>query len=89
MKPQMMHVATGPGRVVIGPRKLRGCYARIVSLKDGSGRIETYNHRSGTWIPAQESITFSEVWSAPTAPALMTAHTPAELSRMPPAADES
>lgn len=73
MKSQMMHVATGPGRVVIGPRKLRGCYARIVSMKDGSGRIEIYNHRSGTWIPAHESITFTDVWSAPPAPALMTA----------------
>jgi len=85
----LMHVANGPGRVVIGPKRLRSCYARIVSLKDGSGRIETYNHRSGTWIPAHESITFSEVWSAPSAPALMTAHTAAEIARMPPAADES
>lgn len=88
MKAQMMRVSSGPGRVVIGPRKLRSCYARIVSLKDGSGRIETYNHRSGTWIPAHEGITFGEVWSAPSAPALMTAHTPAEIANMPPAADE-
>ncbi len=73
MKSQLMRVETGPGRVIIGPRKLRGCYARIVSVKDGSGRIEIYHHRSGTWIPAQESITFTEVWSAPPAPALMTA----------------
>lgn len=72
MKPQLMHVTTGPGRVVISPRKLRGCYARIVSEKDGSGRIEIYNHRSRTWIPAHESITFTDVWSAPSAPALMT-----------------
>jgi hypothetical protein len=89
MKTQMMHVATGPGRVLIGPKKLRGCYARIVSLKDGSGRIETYNHRSGTWIPAQESITFSEVWSAPSAPALMAAHASAEIGGTPRAAGES
>ncbi|HEY7742321.1 MAG TPA: hypothetical protein VIA19_04670 [Burkholderiales bacterium] len=73
MKLQLMRVMTGPGRVVIGPRKLRDCYARIVSLKDGSGQIETYNHRSGTWIPAHEGITFTELWSAPSAPALMTA----------------
>ena len=89
MKTQMMHVASGPGRVVIGPKRLRSCYARIVSLKDGSGRIKTYNQRSGTWIPAHESITFSEVWSAPSAPALMTAHTPAEIGRNLPVADES
>lgn len=89
MKTQMMRVSSGPGRVVIGPKKLRGCYARIVSLKDGTGRIETYNHRSGTWIPAHESITFSEVWSAPSAPALMTVHTPADVGGSPPVADES
>jgi len=74
MKVQMMRVETGAGRVVIGPKKLRSCYARIVSLHDGSGCIERYDPRSGTWSPAHESITFSEVWSAPNAPALMTAH---------------
>jgi hypothetical protein len=89
MKSQMMHVTTGPGRVLIGPKKLRGCYARIVSAKDGSGRIETYHHRSGTWIPAHESITFTEVWSAPSAPALMSAHTRAEIVGAPPAVEES
>lgn len=68
-----MRVMTGAGRVLIGPKKLRGCYARIVSVKDGSGRIETYNQRSGTWIPAHENITFTEIWSAPSAPALMMA----------------
>lgn len=86
---QMMHVESGPGRVVMGPKKLRSCYARIVSVKDGSGRIETYNQRSGTWVPAHESITFSEVWSAPSAPALMTAHTLAEIGSTPPLAGES
>ncbi len=75
MKAQMMRVESSPGRVVMGPKKLRTCYARIVSLKDGSGCIERYDPRSGTWSPAYESITFSEVWSAPPAPALMTAHT--------------
>ena len=64
----MMRVESGPGRVVMGPKRLRGCYARIVSLKDGSGCIERYDPRSGTWIPALETITFSEVWSAPSAP---------------------
>jgi len=75
MKAQLMHVANGAGRVVMGPKKLRSCYARIVSLQDGSGCIERYNPQSGTWSPAHESITFSEVWSAPPAPALMTADT--------------
>ena len=89
MKSQMMHVTTGPGRVLIGPKKLRGCYARIVSAKDGSGRIETYHHRSGTWIPAHESITFTEVWSAPSAPALMSVHTRAEIAGSSPAVEES
>lgn len=89
MKAQMMHVTIGPGRVVMGPKKLRSCYARIVSLKDGSGCIERYDPRSGTWSPAHESITFSEVWSAPPAPALMTALTPAESGGTPRIADES
>jgi hypothetical protein len=71
MKAQMMRVVNGPGRVVMGPKRLRNCYARIVSLKDGSGCIERYDPRSGTWIPASESITFSEVWSAPVALALV------------------
>jgi len=75
MKARLMQVTNGPGRVVMGPKMLRSCYARIVSLKDGSGCIERYDPRSGTWSPAYESITFSEVWSAPPAPALMTAHT--------------
>ena len=78
MKAQMMRVLSGPGRVVMGPKRLRSCYARIVSLKDGSGRIESYDPRSGTWSPAHESITFSDVWSAPSAPALMTAQPPDE-----------
>ena len=83
-----MRVVSGPGRVVMGPKKLRTCYARIVSLKDGSGLIETYNPRSGSWIPAHESITFSEVWSAPSAPALMTAHAAAATGGTLPAAGE-
>ncbi len=87
MKSQLMRVATGPGRVVIGPRKLRSCYARIVSEKDGSGRIETFNSRTTTWVAAHESITFSEVWSAPSAPALATARMVAEASRTPSAAE--
>lgn len=68
MKGQIMRGVIGPGRVVMGPKKLPSCYARIVSLKDGSGCIERYDPRSQAWIPAHESITFSEVWSAPSAP---------------------
>ena len=83
MKAQMMRVTSGPGRVVMGPKRLRGCYARIISMKDGSGRIESYDPRSGIWSQAHESVTFSEVWSAPAAPALMTADTPAEINGAP------
>jgi hypothetical protein len=57
--------------VLVGPKKLRLGYARIVSTKDGSGRIESFDSVSRTWIPAPESITFSEVWSAPAASILI------------------
>jgi hypothetical protein len=67
MKPQLMRVDNGPGRVVMGPKRVRDCYARIVSRKDGSGCIERYDPRSRSWMPADESITFSELWSAPSA----------------------
>ena len=65
MKAQMMHVENLPGRVLVGPKKLRSSYVRIVSQKDGSGRIERYDLASGNWSPAPESVTFSEVWRAP------------------------
>ncbi len=65
MKAQMMHVENLPGRVLVGPKKLRNGYVRIVSQKDGSGRIERYDVESGSWLLAPESVTFSEVWSAP------------------------
>jgi hypothetical protein len=64
---QMMHVETVPGRVLIGPKKLGSCYVRIVSQKDGSGRIEKFDPVTARWLPAPESVTFSEVWSAPAA----------------------
>jgi hypothetical protein len=70
MKAQLMHVDNVAGRVLVGPKKLRSCYARIVSQKDGSGRIEKFDLVSGTWFEAHESITFSEVWSAPSVPLL-------------------
>ena len=47
MKAQMMHVENAVGRVLVGPKKLRGCYARIVSQRDGSGRIERFNRLFG------------------------------------------
>ena len=52
------------GRVMIGPKKVRGGYARIVSCKDGSGSIESFDSSSGTWTAAEQSLTFAEVWSA-------------------------
>lgn len=69
----MMHVDHVAGRVLVGPKKLRNCFARIVSLKDGSGRIEKYDSASRTWVEAPEIVTFSEVWSAPPVPMLMLA----------------
>ena len=66
----MMRVDTLAGRVLVGPKKLRNGYVRIVSHKDGSGRIEKYDVTSGSWSPAPESVTFSEVWSAPAVSAM-------------------
>jgi len=71
VKAQLMHVDNVAGRVLVGPKKLRSCYARIVSLKDGSGRIEKFDLASRTWFEAPDSITFSEVWSAPSAATLL------------------
>jgi hypothetical protein len=56
------------GRVLIGPKKVRGGYARIVSGKDGCGCIESFNVASRTWSAAPESLTFDEVWSAALVP---------------------
>jgi len=66
-----MHVDNVVGRVLIGPKKLRSCYARIVSQRDGSGRIEKFDFTSRTWFQAPESVTFSEVWSAPSVESLL------------------
>lgn len=70
MKAQTMRVENLPGRVLVGPKKLRNSYVRIVSQRDGSGRIERYDHASASWSPAPESVTFSEVWSAPSVSAM-------------------
>ena len=59
-----------PGRVLLGPRKLLGGYARIIALKDGSGRIEIFDAACRTWMLAPESVTFGDIWSAPSVPAL-------------------
>lgn len=56
------HIVT---RVLIGPKKVRGGFARIVAEKDGSGCIESFDIASRTWSVAADSVTFSEVWSAP------------------------
>ena len=69
-KGQMMHVESLPGRVLVGPKKLRNSFVRIVSRKDGSGQIERYDHAAASWSPAPESVTFSEVWSAPSVSAM-------------------
>ena len=71
MKALLMHVENAVGRVLIGPRKLRGCYARIVSQRDGSGRIEKFDFASRTWSEAPDSVTFSDVWSAPAVESLL------------------
>lgn len=70
-KAQLMHVDNLVGRVLVGPKKLRGFYARIVSQRDGSGRIEKFDFASRTWFQAPESVTFSEVWSAPPVESLL------------------
>jgi hypothetical protein len=73
IKAQMMRVVTGPGRVLVGPKMLGSSYARIVSQRDGSGLIERFDPRSRSWLPAPESVTFSDIWSAPAVPALLRA----------------
>jgi len=60
-----MQVEKTAGRVLIGPKKLGRGYVRIVANRDGSGRIESFNSVSRIWVSAPESITFSDVWSAP------------------------
>ena len=53
------------GRVLIGPRMVRGCYTRVVSQRGGAGCIESFDLASRTWSLAPDSVTFSDVWSAP------------------------
>ncbi len=64
MKINATSMAKTDGRVMVGPKKVRGGYARIVSCKDGSGCIESFDSASGTWTTAEQSLTFAEVWSA-------------------------
>lgn len=71
MKAQLMHVDSMAGRVLVGPKKLRNSYVRIVSHKDGEGRIEKFDLVSRTWSEAPAGITFGEIWSAPSADALL------------------
>jgi hypothetical protein len=51
-----------PGKVVIGPRAIGSSFYRIVSLQDRSGRIETFDPQSGSWLAAPEEVTFTDVW---------------------------
>lgn len=71
MKTNVKSIVNGVGRVVVGPRKVRGGYARIVGQKDGSGCIQSFDCTSRTWALAPASLTFGEVWSAPAVPALL------------------
>ncbi len=64
LKISATNIAKTDGRVLVGPKKVRGGYARIVSCKDGSGCIETFDAASGSWMAAEQSLTFDEVWSA-------------------------
>ena len=59
------------GRVILGPRLVGKDYVRIVARADGSGRIELYDRKTGSWLDALESCTFSDVWSAPASPDAM------------------
>jgi hypothetical protein len=56
------------GRVVLGPCRLRQSYYRIVSAKGGAGCIEKFDPQSRAWSPAPETVTFADVWSAPSVP---------------------
>jgi hypothetical protein len=71
MKTSIKSIVNGAGRVIVGPRKLQGGYARIVGQKDGSGCIERFDSKSRTWSLAPASVTFGEVWSAPAVPDLL------------------
>lgn len=71
MKTSIKSIVNSAGRVLIGPKKVRSGYARIVAQKDGSGCIESFDSISRTWSLAPESVTFSEVWSAPAVPDLL------------------
>jgi hypothetical protein len=51
-----------PGKVVIGPRAIGRSFYRIVSLQDRSGRIETFDPQSRSWLAAPEEVTFTDVW---------------------------
>lgn len=58
------------GRVVLGPKKIKNGYARIVSQSDGSGRIEIFDPESRSWHVAEDSLSFATVWAAPVVSAL-------------------
>ncbi|MDB5904939.1 MAG: hypothetical protein JWM26_3817 [Betaproteobacteria bacterium] len=64
MQSTMAHPNKTAGRVVLGPRQVRSGYARIVAISDGSGRIEIFDSKSGSWCDAVGECTFGEIWSA-------------------------
>ena len=63
MNVTIAHPLKTVGRVVLGPRRVRNGYARIVAKANGSGRIEIFDTKSGAWCEALEECTFGEVWS--------------------------
>ena len=62
--PALVHPNKLTGRVVLGPRRVRSGYARIVANSNGSGSIELFDPAAGQWQHAMETCTFSEIWSA-------------------------
>jgi hypothetical protein len=67
------------GRVVLGPRLVGQQYARIVSVADGSGRIEVFDKAAGLWCAALESCGFCELWSAAALPLTFSTRTPVDI----------
>lgn len=64
MQATMAHPNKSTGRVVLGPRQVRNGYARIVAIADGSGRIEIFDAKLGTWCDGGGECSFDELWSA-------------------------
>jgi hypothetical protein len=63
MNMTLAHPLKTVGRVVLGPRRVRNGYARIVAKANGSGRIELFDMKAGSWREAFEECSFDDVWS--------------------------